>query len=367
MNTVDSDTLDTAVAVKPVVMYKTERGYNINVLALAQAARDDIENVRMIAIPAPVKRHKINNQEFDAPTLSEVGGGSVRNNFCQVVAGKDGRPVCVEDVHYINTDPTRSNINHGTASVGIGNFFSIGWTMKADVVLLMFEIIQMEEFETPQTDDRAKPIAKLTCELVGYEISNWKSNFQVIPDHLLGLASVTHERLRNDTDIPFFMDIFRRINKPVDELKWVADQVLTEEILDLSESEYNFMPKVMREILDIRYCQYEALAADNSRRADQSTTPRSRKVDPLRVVETLRLDPSGAFIDITLTPVREDGTNNTFRIRLTHSNFENLETGRQLLERNLVLGATSYDRLKLELENRRSKNDVTVVNLISLR
>ena len=359
MNTMNIDLSDSAdtISIPEPVLYKTDRAYNINVLKLAQHARDDISRVRLIAVPAPVKNHRVGGQEFNAPILSEVGGGS-RNNFCQVIAGKDGRPVCVDDIHYINTDPTRSNINHGTASVGIGNFFSVGWCNPADTVLLAYEIIRTEELvinnAASNDDERSKPIAKLTCKLVAYDISDWKTTYSQIPEMLTGLMAATRDRLRNEADVPFYLDIFRMI-KSVDDLKWVAEQAIEEDVSEIREKEDVFMTKVMREIADIRFCQYAALPANATK----------RKVEQLKLIETLRLDPDEGFVDISLTPVRADTTVTTFRLRLTHENFEDPETGRMLLERGLVLGATSFDRLKLDLEHRRDKT--VIVTLSSLR
>lgn len=339
-----------------IPMYKTDRGFNIHVVALARDARDNIDLVRIIDIPAPVKQHRIGKNEFEAPTLSEVGGGN-RNNFCQVIAGKDGRPVSVDDIHYINTDPTRSNINHGTASVGIGNYFSIGWSMKADSVILIYEIVGLSEYVVPaisNQDDKLKPIAKLTCVLAGYEISTWRSKYVDVPSSLNSLLDATKFRMRNDADIPLYMDIFRMV-RPVESLQYIADEALSTEDLFYNQSDYQFMEDVMNEILDIRFAQYEALPENTTK----------RKVDILRLVETLTLDPSGMFVDITLTPVRNDVQYKTYRLRLTRNNFVEEHSTKTLLERGLTLNHTSFDRLKIDLENRREKT--VVVHLTSLR
>lgn len=348
-----------AVVVNDPPMYKTDRGYNINVVALARDARLNLDSVKTICIPAPVKKHRINRAEYEAPTLSEVGGGG-RNTFCQVIASKQGRSVEVDNIHYINTDPKRTNINHGTASVAIGNYFAIGWTMKADIVILIYEIVSTSEYVSAATAARAqveedrKPVAKLTCNLVGYEITDWKRSFLDVPAYLNTLLEVTRHRMRNDTDFPFYMDIFRMV-KANPALNYIAEEATSGEYLEHNESDYQFMTNVMKEIFDIRFFQYEPLPPP----------PAKRKVDQLRLVETLKLDELGNYIDITLTPVRTDNFElTTFRLRLTRSNFEDA-TGRLLLERNLTLNHIGFDSLKLDLEGRKDK--IVTVQLTSLR
>lgn len=345
----------TPPAADDIILYKTERRYNIDIPRLASAARDNIENVRTIAIPALVKMHKIGRDQFESPTLSEVGGG-VRTGYCQVIAGNDGRPVSVDYVHFINTDPKSSSINHGTASVGIGSFFAVGWQKQTDIVILIYEIIHTEELQIIQRQpEDFHPVAKLTCSLVGYTISNWKTRTISVPDFLKGLLAETHNRLRNDTDIPFYLDTFRMI-KMAEDLAKVTEEAIDEEAVELIHYDEQFMNRVMSEILDIRFCQYAILDPSVKR----------RRVPMLRLVETLQLGETGDYVDITLVPVRQDGRRNTlFRVRLNHDNFDDPETGRMLLERGLVLGMTSFDRLKIELQHRRNK--VVTVHLSSFR
>lgn len=345
-----------ASTMSQIPMYKTDRGFNINVVALAKDAIADLDRVRVIGVPSPVKTHRVGKLETEAPTLSEVGGGT-KNNFCQVIAGKDGRPVGVDDIHYINTDPTRSNINHGTASVGIGNYFAIGWCMKADLVILIYEIIGLEEYvhnsKQLDMDEHTKPVAKLTCQLVGSEISNWRKSFCTVPEFLSPLMDATRHRLRNDVDIPFYLDIFR-MTKPVPELAKIALDVASSDDIEHHESDEQFMINVMSEILDIRYHQYRMIPPSQPK----------RRVDVLRLVETLVADPDGNFIDITLTPIRDDCPMTTYRFRLTRNNFVN-DANRMLLERGLTLTHTSYDRLLIDLEGR--SDEIVVVHLTSLR
>jgi hypothetical protein len=111
----------------------------------------------------------------------------------------------------------------------------------------------------------------------------------------------------------------------------------------------------MQEILDIRFYQYRNLPTGGDEK---------RRVEMLRLIETLSLDPNGIYIDITITPYRTDADLTTFRLRLTHENFEDA-TGRTLLERGLTLNHTSFDRLKIDLEARKSKP--CIIHLTSLR
>jgi hypothetical protein len=359
IDTSDLSIQTTTISQPEIPMYKTDKGFNIGVNALARDASDNIDKVRLITVPAAVMRRRVNRREFEAPTLSEVGGGA-RNSFCQVVAGSDGRPVPVDEVHRINTDPTRANINHGTASISIGSYFAVGWTMHSDKVILIFEVLESSEYRPAgrsEKDAQEKPLSKLTCTLVGHEITNWKSRVLEVPPHLSALMQATRDRLRNDADIPFYMDVMRMV-KPDEAHHQLALNAAANEFGEANERDQEFMTKVMQEIVDIRFSQYEMLAPD--------TKPKERRVPAAKIVETLTLDEYGN-IDITVTPIRPDDVpQTTFRVRLNRSNFAD-EHGKQLLERSMVLNCTSYDALKIELEKRTHKHKVVITNLTSLR
>lgn len=353
---VSTDTL----AQKPIPMYKTARNFNIDVVSLARAARNDIDSVAIIDVPAPVKTRKDGKDLIETPTLSELGGGP-NWQFGQIVANKEGGPVNVKDVYYINTDPARRNINHGTAGVGIGSYFSVIWSLQADIVLLIYQVIALSEYAHEQdaseetNPKKPIPVAKLTSKLVGYDITQWRGSLGHIPPHLQALAAASHARLRSPEDVPFYMEIFRP-TRIENDLRYVENFATSSEDIDYHESDNQFIAGVLAEILELRSYQYDQLPppVGNSR----------RKVDPIRLVETLTLDPNKLYVDISLTVVREAGDLTTHRLRLTKSNYSD-DYGRTLVETNLTLGARTFDQLKIVLEGRRDKH--AVAHLISLR
>lgn len=333
-------------------MYKTIKGNRIDISALAEDARTDIDSVRIIEVPAQVKQYRIRRNSYEAPTLAESGGG--RNTTCQVVAGKDGRPVNSTDVYRINTDPARFGDQYATVSVGIGNYFAVGWSMKSDLVVLVYEIVAMGEHINLKNREQKFPIAKLTSRLVAHEISSWRHNSISIPDFLVPLVAATRNRLRNDAPFPFYIDMFRLV-RPDSTVKAHVDAILTaNETEHYHTADQECVTQLMQEILDIRYYQYLNL------------TPAQRKqwIEPVKLIETLTLDPNGNYVDLSITPVRDDAALTTYRLRLTYHNFVD-ENGAMLVERALVLNNTSFDRLKLELEGR---NEITTIaHLHSLR
>ena len=355
------DAVPEPVAVMPEVepeptssirMYKTTKGNRIDISTLAEDARIDIDAVRIIDIPAQVKQYRIRRNSYEAPTLAESGGG--RNTTCQVIAGKDGRPVTSTDVYRINTDPSRLGDQYATVSVGIGNYFAVGWLMKSDLVILVYEIVAMSEHVNHKNREQKFPIAKLTSRLVAHEISSWRHNSISIPDFLAPLVAATRNRLRNDAAFPFYVDMFRLV-RPDATMKAHVDAILAaNETEQYHMANQECITQLMQEILDIRYYQYLNL----------SPVQRKQWIEPVKLIETLTLDPNGNFVDLSITPIRDDAVPATFRLRLTHHNFID-ENGAMLVERSLVLNNTSFDRLMLELEGR---NEITTIaHLNSLR
>jgi len=348
-------------------LFKTDAGFNINITALARIARDDIASVQTICVPSKVRKHRRRGGEFETPTLSEIGGG-VGHDFCQVVAETDAKPISIDNMLSINQDPAWANTNHGTASVEIGSMFSVGWRARTDTVILLYEITNIEELvlgtktvtlkddeTSPERPSReTMPIAKLTCELCGYSVATWRGTNSAVPDHLHALWIATELRMKSGVDVPFFMDVMRMV-KTDDEGREIAENMRKRVYATSSPPPDLFMTKVFEEILDIRANQFSVLLQGD----------RSRRVDKLRVVETLTLDPVANTIDVGLVLIRHDDTAPMmFCLKLTPVNF--LSTGkRMILERGLVLNCPTYERLRAELENRTAA--MAIVNLTSFR
>lgn len=366
-NLIPAEMIPTVAEEKTPTMFKTQKGFNIDITGLAKAARADIESVQTIHVPSQVKRHKRLGNECETPTLSEVGGG-VGHDFCQVIAETDARPISIDNVLYVNSDPAKTSINHGTVSVAMGTHFSIGWKMRSDSVILIYEIIDIQEYVqahrhepigdegTPahRGDPRdAKQIARLTCELAGHALATWKSTERAIPGHLRALYEATEQRLKNDVDVPFYIDVFRMV-KADEDGKAFAENMANGVYDTYAQTPESFAGKVFEEILDIRRAQFNALA-DGA----------PRKVDKLRAVEKLTLNHTDHTIDLELTLIRKDPV---FPIRLTlqitADNFIG-PNGRMIVERGLALNCNTFERLWAELASR--KQFPVVVNLTSLR
>lgn len=331
----------------------TNEKYHINTMKLVTDARNNIDTVRTITIPSYVRTYMKDRVRYEAPTLSEISM-TKPHLMCQLVASSNGKPVTVEDVHRVMNDPTKLGVIHGNAFVGKGNYFSIGWSVQTESVILVYEIVDSKEYlNVPSTIKT--PIAELTCVLVGYEISNWRQNAGFFPDHIYALVEATRNRLRNpNTSFPFYFDMFR-IVKMNPEYKSIVDDILE----DISSTPHghdhdtSFITSVMKEILDIRYNQYH----------DIPKSEKNRYVLPLPVIETLILDPNGTFVDISLTPIRNDGiSNTTFQLRLTSQNFEN-DNNSLLVERGLTLNTSSFDALCAEFKGK----DTIVVQVNCIR
>lgn len=368
MNTTDSANTSTTIQqidlapsapVQDSPLFKTEHGFNVNVIALAQQARKNMAGVQTICIPAIVKRHRTNFSESEGPVLSEVGGGA-SSDFCQVLADSDGRPISVDNILYLSSDPARASINHGSASIQVGNYISFGWKQRSDQVILLYVIVDIGELPQGEygRNSEGKLVAKLTCELVGYYMATWRGPNSNIPQMLMPLYGATTRRMRNDLFAPFYMDMLRMV-KITDEAKDLADRMHRGDVQEDARTENTFMSRVIEEILDIRNGQYERLGSA------LLSTEGKRKVETLRAVETLVLNKEDNYVDIAVTFPRDYNTMaEMITMRLTPSNFTD-EFGAMVVERGLVLNCQSYYRLRAQLENRHE--DVTVVNLLSLR
>jgi len=360
-----------------IPMFKSEHGFNINVADLQKTFHEQgIDAIRTIAIPSVVREQHRGEERCETPTLSEVGVVSVtaRNgfDFCQVIAGTDGRPVNIDNVLFVNKDPSKSSIIHGTAGVEIGSYFSIGWKRKADCLILLYHVTACELFmsvedqkmiqsKEPSVQDATKikkihPIAKLTCALSGHMVRTWRGETSDVPDELLALHVATEARLQSNYPVPGYMDMIRMVATTDDSVatakalrncEYSKPEVYTPDI---------FVNKIYREILEIRQHQYQnpEITADGKR----------RKIGPVRAVETLTLDREDNTVQIDLVILRDDISPIHFQTTLTQDNFFG-QDGRVTLERGLVLKCTSFDKLRSELENRRV--DLVSVNLASIR
>lgn len=374
MDTSDSlNTLDNSVIIvdtsptSPIRMYKSERGFNINIAELVKTCYENgIEAAQTIDIPSIVRQQRKGNESCDTPTLSEVGVTSVSYgagfDFCQVVAGADGRPVNIDNVLFVSSDPASTGINHGTSSIEIGSYFAIGWKRRADQLVLLYRIVGCEQYlsseEQPmdRNNNPARPIAKLTCDLSGFMTRTWKGSTKDIPDALFALFRATEQRLQTDYNVPFYMDMIRMITTTPDSKK-IAEQMKAQ-VYGAPEfyAPEMFRQKIYSEVLSIRNAQYAKLPTG------QGAT---RKVLPLPMVETLELRPETNSILVGVVIPREEGVLPIhYQTELTVDNFFD-EDGRVALERGLVLKNASFERLRTELENRRDA--VVTVHLANIR
>jgi len=350
-----------------VRMYKSERGFNINIAELVKTYYESgIDAAKTIDIPSIVRQQRKGNESCDTPTLSEVGVTSVSYgtgfDFCQVVAGADGRPVNIDNVLFVSSDPASIGINHGTSSVEIGSYFAIGWKRRADQLILLYRVAGCEQYLSSEQQplDRnnqpARPVAKLTCDLSGYMSRTWKGSTKYIPDALLALFKATEQRLQTDYNVPFYMDMIRMITT-TPESKKIAEQMKEEAYgtVEFYEPEM-FRQKIYSEVLNIRNSQYAKLPTGQGA---------ARKVQPLQMVETLELKPDTNSIVVGLVIPRDENVSPVhYQTELTVDNFFD-EDGRVALERGMVLKNSSFEKLRTELENRRDA--VVTVHLASIR
>jgi len=386
MNVYNSDSVissaNTAVAsedVKPdIPFFKTERGYNINITAIARKAQQEgIDAVRTIAVPARVRKQKRRNETCDTPSLSEIGGGE-ECEYCQVIAGSDGRPVNIDNVLFVNNDPETIGANHGSAAVSRDTIFSLGWKRHADRVILIYRIVETCELvmaDMPvssrgSSTPNDQPIAKLTCELIGHSLDTWRGQQSFdIANTLSALYRATETRLTTDWHAPMYMDIFR-IRQDMRDTAKSSNDVSARIAADMRQGLFGpvidcepdrFMIEVMTEIFDVRTSQYTKLPSGAERRAGMLNP----YVEQVRAVEIIELDRANDTITVELViPRTEDALPQHFRTTLTVDNYTD-GTGRLTLERGLVLRQPTFERLRAELD--RYPTASVVVNLTSLR
>ena len=345
-----------------IPFFKTERGFNINVPAIARAAQNNILSVERIAVPSRVRRQRRRTDASDTPSLSEIGGGE-ECEYCQVIAGADARPVNIDNVLFVNTDPEQMGINHGTAAVARDSIFSLGWKRNGDRVILIYKIVDTAEYAVHKPGGqnaegearREQPIAKLTCDLLGHSLESWRGKHSsLLPSTLEALYGTTVQRLTTDWHAPLYMDVFR-MKTVTDTSKKVASEMRNGLFGPVQECQPNeFISNVMSEIFDIRAGQYAKLAQGADRR-----------VEHLHAVETIDYNPADGSITVELViPRTDDAMAVHFRVNLTPENYIDNE-GRQVLERGLVLRMPTFERLKAELD--RHPNNSIDVNLTSLR
>lgn len=344
-----------------IPMFKTEHKYNINITSLVKAARDNIDCVRLIAVPSVVRKQQRRGEQCESPTMSEIGGGS-DCDFCQVVAGVDGLPVNIDDIVFVNSDPEKFSINHGTAVVTANNYFAVGWKRHSDRAILIYRILNVEEYEFTQEqlkereeEKEQRPIAKLTCGLAGHSISSWRGTRVDVPDFLRALLSTVELRMITDFHAPLFMDVIRMM-PPTTESAAISERMKNGDYGNVQECDAgSFMTEIYSEILDVREAQYRSFPPDAK-----------RKIEPLRAVQTLQLSREDDTVTIEMVIPRADGEalTNHYRVVLDSENFFN-SYGKMSLERNLVLKCSSFDRLRSELSNKRDQT--VVVNLASIR
>ena len=356
-------------------MFKSERGFNINIDGIAKRISDNHGNldvVKLITVPSVVRDQRRGTDSSQTPTLSEVGVARIAYGtgyeFCQVIAGTDGRPVNIDNVLFVTTDPSNSTINHGTVSVEIGSYFSIGWKRRADSFILIYRITHCEEWreaaQFPPEKDRSgaplqpRPVAKLTCQLCGSLTRSWKGEITNIPPELYALYEATEERMMTDYPIPFYLDMIRLIADTPDSIG-VADG-MRQNLFDAAEvyAPDEFKRRLYQEILDIRKCQFS--------KPTNVDGPAKRRAGPIPAVEILELDTATDTILIDLVVPREaDAMPLHLQTTLTSENFYDEATGRSVLERGLLLKCNTFEQLQSTLAGKRDQS--MAVHLASIR
>lgn len=341
------------------VLYKTDRGYNINIALLTRTAKESIDKVRVITIPSVVRQQHRNHSEV--LTLTEMGGGP-NCDFCQVIAGSDGKPIGINDVVFVNSDPNKININHGTAAVAVGNYFAVGWRRNSDNTILIYRIVNTEVLvEDARTKDdvlankAVRPIAKLTLELEGYSITSWRGRATVVPDELAALFSAVQLRLQIDIPAPIYMDVFR-ITATSTEAQKISEQMQNGEFgPTVDYSVHTLMINIYNEIVDIREGQYARISDEK----------KPRKVEALKGVQTFELDREDNTITTEILFPREDNTPPVqYRTVLTADNFLD-DDGRPVLERGLLRRQATFELLKADLLKQNER--IVTVSLSSIR
>lgn len=348
-------------------MFKSDRGYNINIGEIAKAIYEQsIEAVRFIDIPSIVREQRRGTDVSDTPTLSEVGVTTVSSatgfQFCQVVAGTDARPISIDNVLFVSNDPANTGINHGTGGVEIGSYFGLGWKRRSDSITLIYRVISCEEYisseaQPPDRNNRpARPIAKLTCVLDGHSMRTWRGINGDVPNSLAALHSAVEERIKSDYNVPVYMDMIRMISS-TEASRTIAEQMKTEQFgMVKSYDPETFRREVYDEVMAIRNSQYSKLPTG----ADVK-----RKVSPLHAVETIELDREQNSITVEVVIPRDDGVAPVhYQTILTPENFFD-QDGRVVLERGLVLKSSSFEKFRTELESRR--DSIISVHLTSIR
>lgn len=348
------------VTSREIPLFKTERKYNININALAAAAKDDIKSVQTIAIPAIVRNQQRRGESCEAPTISEIGGGNGAE-FCQVVANTEALPIPIDDVVFVNNDPAYDSISHGTAAVSVGNYFAVAWKRHTNSVVLIYRIVDVEEYplsaeqlkEDRGSDRGPLLVAKLTSELAGWSTSTWRGHRSSIPEELNALYTAATTRLLTGNRYPIYMDVIRVLQNNADS-NAIAEKIRRGDYGDPYKYEPDtFMENIYLEVIDIRKTQYDVIP-----------TGAKRKVEPLRIVEVIELDQATGFINVDLVIPRNDQLPVQHHVTLTPNNFLD-RTGRTWLERGLIQKASSFEKLRESLEAKR--DNIIVANLSSIR
>lgn len=340
--------------------FKTTRGFNISVTTIARRAQQEgVDCVRRIGVPSRVRVQRRRGDSCDTPSLSEVGGGDAIE-YCQVIAGSDGRPVPIDNVLFVNSDPQQAGINHATAAVSRDTIFALGWRRHSDRVILIYRIDETSELVLPapprESANTPDPtLARLDCELIGHSIDSWRGQQAFdVPDYLVALHRTTAQRLTTDWHAPLYMDVFR-MKTASDASAKIASQMRQGLFGPAKNLEpERFMVDVMNEIFDVRRGQYARLPSGGERRAE-----------PLHAVETIELNTEDNTITVELViPRSDDAMPEHFRTVLTPDNYIDHD-GRLALERGLVLRMPTFDRLQAELADQ--QGHAVEVNLTSLR
>jgi hypothetical protein len=377
MNTfVDLTSSDPAPAdLAPVLLYKSERGFNIDVAALAKDFKlGGAEKIRVIDIPSIVREQRRGDEITETPTLPEIGATQVSHgmgySFCQVVAGTDGRPVNIDSVLYVNSDPANTSSTLGVVSIAMGTYFAVGWLRNSDSLVLIYRVVQMRQYVVPGRDpndrerdsdrskSRGRDIAQVTCELQGWMRRSWRSDEMDIPQELEALYVACSERLQTDYAVPMYMDMIRMTAGT--DLSRATSEQMKQQMFGAIE---NFEPDVLmrrfwEETIDIRRNQYAKL----------EKSEKTRKVKPLSAVETLTLERGldgvvTVAIEIVI-PRDDDALPLHMRTVLTADNFFTMH-GRTVLDRGLTLKQISFEKLCTEFETRRGP--IVTVHVTTIR
>ena len=330
------------VADDPVLLYKTPKRFGISHSKLANAAMRDIDSVRKISVPAPVRKlysHSSNNMPSEAPLLSEISGEDI--NFCIMPGAINGMLVPIDNVPYLVNDYKPGSIHkYGDAAVNIGSIFGVCSQIANNRIILIYSVDSISQY-MPSTD---RDIAQLDCTLVAYQLVSWRGTTGDVGEEYLPFIALINRRMKSTIHTTIGMESWRILRKKDDIEKQIASADITTSY-DCDSG--NIRDRITKTVLDIR---------------KNGTDIKKRDSIVGRVILNVDdEDTSSVDFEFTLLDPLNPGTAIEYRMVITESTF--FDTDSVIILDRALLGQTkSYQDLINELK--RGSNDGQLITYV---